>query len=165
MTYHDGFGGRMISDLSDAGRFLSYDEVEARLVEAMLICWRQPNRERGWLWVKSAMPEIVREVRLGDYDARGGDLVADDVQMRPASLTRADVAAMTEAFGWVEAVEGDDRRLIGLALAELARNEKRVPWKRLIKPMGYEGGSRGLAMRYRRAMMLVTRRANRTLAA
>ncbi len=137
---------------------LTFAEVQERLVEAMLVCWRSPDRERGWLWVKSAWPEVSAEA--GDYDARGGAHSSSDVRLRPASLTRAEVAAMEEAFGWVGAVDGADRKLIGLAVTALARGEARVPWRRLLGPMGLAMGAEGLARRYARSMAKVVRRAN-----
>ena len=137
---------------------MSYEEVQERLVEAMLVCWRSTDRERGWQQVRSVWPEVLPEA--GDYDARGGEHSSSDVALRPAALTRAEVAAMEEAFGWVAAVQGDDRKVIGLAITALARGASRVPWRQLLRPMGLTRGADGLRMRYSRAMHRVTMAAN-----
>lgn len=151
--------GRLIRDASAAGS-MSFAEVEARLVEAIRVTWRGGDRERSWLTVRCGWPEIVREATAGDYDARGGDLASSDVRLRPASLTRAEVAAAEEALGWLGGVDGDDGRLIGLALRALARGEARVPWRALLAPMGLSIGAYGLSRRYQRAMARVVARAN-----
>ncbi|MEX6641300.1 hypothetical protein V2A36_33240, partial [Pseudomonas aeruginosa] len=86
--------------------------------------------ERGWQTLRCAWPEISRELEAGDYDARGGDGTGVEVVLRPASQTREDVAEMEEAFGWLDAVAPDDRKLIGLAICELARGKREVSWSR-----------------------------------
>lgn len=139
---------------------LTFHDLEDRLVEALCICWRDDNRERGWQHVKSAWPEIMREDDRGDYDARGGDATSSDVAIRPASLTRQDVADMEEAFGWLDAVDPADRRLIGLAINQLARGKREVSWIKMLRPMGLTRGSEGLRMRYGRAMTAICNAVN-----
>lgn len=162
MTYGDG----QASDMEGAAAldgfpleggmvpagFMTFDVVQERLVEAMITCWRTPDRERGWQSVRSGWPEALRELSAGDYDARGGDGTSSDVTLRAASQTRVDVAEMEEAFGWVAALPEDDRRLVALAIAELARGKREVSWSRLLRKMGLTRGSDGLRMRYGRAL-------------
>lgn len=136
----------------------TFAEVEERLVEAMLTCWRHADRERGWQRLRSAWPEVAAEP--GDYDARGGDLAS--AVLRPASLTRAEVAEMEEAFGWVEVLAPADRRLVGLAIGELARGQRQVRWARVMRALGLTRGRDGVRMRYGRAMARVCARANAT---
>jgi hypothetical protein len=158
----DGSGdGRVVDPRHEqaAGGLLSFDDVQERLVQAMLICWRNPDRERGWQRIRSAWPDVLAEA--GDYDARGGEHSSSDVSIRPAALTRAEVAAMEEAFGWLDAVPVDDRKLIGLAITALARGEARVPWLRLRRPMGVTLGADGLRRRYGRALGALVVRVNR----
>lgn len=131
---------------------MTFADVEDRLVEAMLTCWRYPDRERGWQRIRSAWPEISRDVFAGDYDARGGDGSSSDVAIRPASQTRAEVAEMEEAFGWLDAIAPDDRKLVGLAIIQLARGKREVPWADLLRRMGLDRGADGLRMRYGRAL-------------
>lgn len=145
----------------EEGRIKSFEDVEERLVQAVLVMRRLSDREAGWLRVKACWPDIVRERNLGDYDARGGEMEAPT--LRPLPATRRDIAEMEEAFAWVLAAKEQDRRLIALAIGALAQGEKRIPWMRLRKPMGIKLGAHGLRKRYERAMHLVTKAANRAI--
>lgn len=143
---------------------MTFDQVEERLIEAMLVCWRSPDRERGWLRVRSLWPEVMREREAGDFGEHGGDRLSD-VELRPASLTRREVAEMEQAFAWVGVLGGDERRLVGLVLTEKARGAKQVQWKRLLRAMHEERGwldvrADALRMRYGRAMTRVAQAAN-----
>jgi len=140
------------------GALLSFADIEERLVQAMLVCWRNPDRERAWMRQRSAWPEVSREA--GDYDARGGEHSSSDVALRPASLTRIEVAEMEEAFGWLDGVDPLDRKLIGLVITALARGASQVPWMKLRGPMGVTRGADGLRRRYERAMGEVCRGVN-----
>jgi hypothetical protein len=143
------------------GAFLSFDDVQDRLVEAMRICWRHPDRERGWQFVRSAWPEAMREALADEHGVQIKPVV-DDVPIRTASLTRADVAAMEEAFGWLDHVQPVDRKLIGVAITALARGDTRVPWGALTGPDGALSGSADYArIRYGRAMSRLCERLNR----
>lgn len=141
--------------LNDAG-LLTFNDVEARLVEAMQFLWQLPDRERGWLHVKASWPDVLRHTWFGDY----GDTDPDAPEPK-LPLSRAQIAAMDEALGWLDPVPVDDRKLIGLALRRLAAGADQVPWAKLIAPMGvnHTNGD-ALRMRYERAMGDVTRRVN-----
>lgn len=154
--------GNALEQRDEVSDLMSFADVEERLVEALLVMGRMSDREAGWLRVKACWPDILRENALGDYDARGVDMIAPPIRALPA--TRRDIAEMEEAFGWVQAAPERDRRLIALAIATLARGEKRVPWMRLRKPMGVKLGAGGLRKRYDRAMHLVVKAANAGLA-
>jgi len=132
--------------------FWTFDMVQERLVEAMITCWRHPDRERGWQRVQCAWPDILREVSAGDYDARGADAASAEVEMRPASLTRIEVGEMEEAFAWTDMLALDDRKLVGMAITELAKGQREVKWRRLLLRMGLQRGADGLRMRYGRAI-------------
>lgn len=149
----------MLMEEKSAG-LLSFDEVEERLVQAMLVYWRNGDRERGWLAVRSGWPDVLREVSAGDYDARGGDRSSSDVALRPAALTRVEVSDAEEAFGWMDAIEPGDRRLVGLVLTAKARGVAQVRWGRLLRPMGVSRGADGLRKRYERAIGRVCRAVN-----
>lgn len=141
--------------------FMTFDHVQDRLVEALLTCWRYPDRERGWQALRCAWPEISRDVWAGDYDARGGDGTSSDVALRPAAQTRADIAEMEEAFGWLGGIASDDRKLVGLAIRDLARGRREVAWSKLKAAMGVQRGSDGLRMRYGRAIASICNAVNR----
>jgi hypothetical protein len=139
---------------------LGFADVEDRLVEALRTCWRYADRERGWQRIRSAWPEISRDVLAGDYDARGGDGTSSDVALRSASMTRRDVAEMEQAFGWLDGIDPVDRKLIGLAINQLARGAREVSWLKLLPVMGLPRGSDGLRMRYGRAVEAICHAAN-----
>lgn len=134
---------------------LGFEDVEDRLVEAVRTCQRYPDRERGWQRIRSAWPEISRDVLVGDYDARGGDGSSSDVTLRSAAMTRQDVAEMEEAFAWLDRMDPVDRKLIGLAIAQLAHGRREVPWGKLLPAMGLTKGADGLRMRYGRAITAI----------
>lgn len=141
--------------------FWTFDMVQERLIEAMIICWRNPDRERGWQTLRSAWPDVLREVSAGDYDARGGDLSSSEVALRPCALTRAEQGEMEEAFAWLDHVPVEDRKVIGLAIVKLASGKHRaVPWRDLLRPMGMARGADGLRMRYGRAITSIAHRLN-----
>jgi len=159
----EGQGGLMgvpVEGQSLPGAAWTFEAVQERLVEAMITCWRHPDRERAWQQVRSTWPEVLREQMAGDYDARGGEGTSSDVAIRPAALTRRDVGEMEEAFGWLDGIEGDERKLIGLALVQLARGGREVQWRRMLHPMGLTHGSDGLRMRYGRALAGIAARLN-----
>jgi hypothetical protein len=152
--------GIALNERAEASALMSFADVEERLVEAMLVMRRLSDREAGWLRVKASWPDIVREHEAGDYDARGYLGNSSDIPLKPLPATRRDIAEMEEAFAWVLAAKERDRRLIALAIGALARGEKRVPWGRLLRPMGLKLGQHGLRKRYERAMHLVVKAAN-----
>ena len=157
--YEELASGRVVDDASTAGS-ITFSDVEDRLVEAMITCWRTPDRERAWQAVRSTWPEVQRELHMGDYDARGGDGRSSDVPLRLASQTRADVVEMEEAFAWVSALDADDRRLVGLVIQQLARGQREVSWLKLLRRMGLPHGSEGLRKRYGRAIATIAARRN-----
>lgn len=130
----------------------TFGEVEDRLVEAMALWRRAPDRESAWLKVKAIWPEVTREWAAGDYDARGYLGNSSDVVLRPLPLVRAEVARMEEAGGWIgRYVVERDRRLVIIALGHKA-SDRRVPWRSMLKPMGLTMGADGLRRRYERAV-------------
>lgn len=133
----------------------TFEMVEDRLVEAMITCWRGSDRETGWLRVKSNWSDALREVALGDYDARGGDASSSDVVLRPASQTRVEVAEMEEAFGWLAVVPEGDRRIVALAIGQLARGKRAVSWSAMKRKLRLTRGADGLRMRYGRAIAAI----------
>jgi hypothetical protein len=142
---------------ADDGDFWTFDAVETRLVEAVRNMGRMPDRERGWL--STATMALWRQVKR-----EWGDYVDSDEAPRKPGLTRREVAEMEEALGWVMNVpEGDSRRIMGLALRQLAREEStRVAWTavRRAMPDGASWTTDGLRMRYSRAITMICNRLN-----
>lgn len=144
----------------EGGREWTFDDVQDRLVEAMLTCWRGGDRERGWLRGGADGPW---HMVLPDAAYDGGRDAAEqraDAAIRPAALTRRDVDEMEEAFGWVEALEAGQRRLVSAAVAQLARGQRQVSWVRVARSFGLDRGTDGLRMRYGRAIFSIAARLN-----
>lgn len=151
--------GRVELEGSGAGSVLGYEEVEARLVEAVLVMWRQPDRERTWLTVRAYWPEMRRHTSFGDYGGDGVDGVSAST-IRTASLTRRELRDAEEALGWIAAVQHEgDRRLIGKALRQRAMQGGSIEWQPLYD-RSY-ASVEAMRKRYSRAMQRVVARANR----
>lgn len=140
----------------------TFEAVQERLVEAMITCWRQPDGERAWLRVvASDGPWRLVVPEAGDYDGgRGAGEARAEAALRPASLTRTDLAEMEEAFGWAGWLQPEDRRLVGLAIGALARGQRQVSWRALLGRMGLERGADGLRRRYGLAIASIAARLN-----
>jgi len=69
---------------------------------------------------------------------------------------------MEEAFGWLDSVAPDDRKLIGLAIRELASGKREVPWRSLMPKLGVRMGVTGVQMRYSRTITAICNAVNRT---
>jgi hypothetical protein len=153
MTYGCSNAGRLHEDPSDAGRveFWAFRDVEDRLVEAMTLWRRSPDREHGWLHVKAFWPEVRR---FGWTTAVGGefDHPEQEPQTRAPRLTRLQVQQMNDAADWLLLVPERDRRLVALAVARLASGAKQVPWGELKPALGVQFGAHGLRKRYSRAI-------------
>lgn len=134
--------------------FLTFDMVQERLVEAMITCWRLPDRERGLLRARSKDgPWHLILPDAADYDGgRGAAEQRADAVLRTAALTRQEVAEMEEAFGWVEVLTPGERKLVALVIRQLARGGRQVSWRDLLRPMGLRHGSDGLRKRYARSI-------------
>lgn len=126
-------------------------ETQDRLIEAMITCWRHPDRERAWQRVRSAWPDALYEAH--EHGAGG---LEGEVALRSAKATRQDVAEMEEAFAWVDALTADDRKLVGIVIGMLAQGRRTIPWRHLLRRMGLTRGVDGLRMRYTRAIGTLT---------
>lgn len=122
---------------------LTFDDVETRLVEAIHLQWR--TECGSWPFASDGPWHLVKA------ELYGPDV--DRARMPRLPLSRSEMAALSEAMGWLALVRGDfERRLIVLAVTRLAKGDKQVPWRRLLRVMGLERGADGLRMRYARAM-------------
>lgn len=138
----------------------TFYDVQDRLVEAMLTCWRLPDRERAWSRGASDGPWHLVMPDAAYDGGRGAGEARVEGALRSAAMTRADVAEMDEAFGWVEALSGGERRLVGAVIAELARGRREVSWVRIGRRFGVTRGLDGLRMRYSRAIASIAARLN-----
>jgi hypothetical protein len=126
--------------------FYTFDMVQERLVEAVIMLRRLPDREKGWLRgvAKDGPWDQILPECPDDADA--------DVRQSTPSLTQVEIAEMEEALAWMAHVPDRDRRLVGLAIAQLVRGGREISWRRLLAPMGVTLGKDGLRMRYGRAI-------------
>lgn len=96
--------------------FMSFDDVEERLIEAFVSLAALPDRERGWLSTRTmglwreVMPERV-------------DVDAEPTPARPG-VSRSQYQRMEEALGWCQWVEPAARRLIGRVMLHLASDRE-----------------------------------------
>jgi hypothetical protein len=128
--------------------------VEDRLIEAWQMLMRLPDREAGWLssGTMSVWRMVTREV---------GDAAADDAPMARTSLTSREVDRMNETLAWLDLAEEGERKLIGLAIRQLASGASRVRWRELNRHFGRTRGTGELLRkRYSRAIMKICMRLN-----
>jgi hypothetical protein len=146
--------GRMKAQASGAGSFLTFDDVQEEMVEALRGWRRMPDRERSWLRSRSHWPEIFRHRAFGDY--------ADEEQPepKPLPLTRAQIARLHEVGEWLRFAPEADRQLIALALAQLAAGRKRVSWTHVRRKMNAEVGTRALGQRFTRGLAKIVEAVN-----
>lgn len=169
MHYGEAEAGRVAREPSMAGRvddpatFHTFDLVEEQLVGAMLLWRRAPDRERGWMAVRALWPDIRRpgsEERWWDVDGELNLTGADRPEPRPLPLTRAEVGEMNRIGEWLGLVPEEDRRIVVLAVLALASGRKRVPWSRLLKPLGMKRGAGAIEQAYRRSIGMIAFRLN-----
>jgi hypothetical protein len=145
-------GGDFSNGARLRGEFLTYDDVEGRLIEAVQLQWRTEGG--SWPFAGDGPWHLIRK-EWEDWDAR------DPKPMPRVPLSKAELMRMREAFGWLLLVPEDtDRRLVLLSVTERAKGPKRVPWARVAKLVAGGHEPDALRMRYRRAMGALTGRVN-----
>lgn len=138
----------------------TYEAVEARLIEAMWVSRRMPDREGMWQSLRAYWPDIVRERCLGDYDAYGylgnsSDLPEARISIPPAQMDRASVAT-----DWLALLDDEASRLrVKLAL-EWKVGGRRVGWTRIGRIMGVKAGREAIKVKYIEAVAYITCRLN-----
>lgn len=137
----------MVPEL-EGSDFWTFDGVQARLVEAMEFQQRLP-RGGGWPFASDGPWHLIVK-DWWDWSAH------EDKPVPRVPLSREQLARMEEALAWVLFVPSDDdRRLIAMAVRNLAAGRKTVPWTKLLKPMGVRHGAHGLRKRYSRAITCI----------
>jgi hypothetical protein len=153
---NDDFGG----EVPEFTQFWTYALVEARLIEAMRLAWRdEPGR-----WPFSGDGPwhlIVRD--FGDHGAH------DPAAIPRLPLTRKERARMDEARGWLAIVSGDgaktlgeggDAKLIVAVMRKLAAHQGagrgRVDWHGVMRAFRLPRGLGAIQKRYSRAIGKIT---------
>ncbi|WP_343526730.1 hypothetical protein [Sphingomonas sp.] len=154
MAYDFSNAGRVESEGSGAGRFLTFEAVEARLVDAVRLCWRMPGGH--WPFASDGPWHLIQK-DWWDWDAR------DEKPIPRDPLSRLEMEERDEAVAWLRLIPDDrDRRLVVLAVTQLAKggDRARVSWVKLLRPIGKTHGADGLRMRYGRVLGALTVRIN-----
>lgn len=138
--------------------WLSFGDVQDRLVEAVHLLWRIEGGT--WPFAGDGPWHLILPA---DRAYEAGDIKAGNVPSRapkPGPLTRAEMARLEETGTWLVMIPECDRRLVVLAVRELAKGAACVPWMALRAPMGLALGAGGLRKRYERALGALCRRVN-----
>lgn len=128
----------------------SFVDVKDRLIEAAEIQRRMDSGR--WPFASDGPWHlIVEDKRAWDWDADGWEQLPVP-KLRPS---RDQIARSEEATGWLRFVRETDRRLVVMAVTALACGQGRVPWARLVRPMGETRGPDALRMRFNRAITAI----------
>lgn len=150
--------GRVRGDASGAGRLLSFDDVQDRLVEAIDVRLRSQG-SGYWPFASDGPWHLIQR----DWEQLVNDaLQGRDAPLRRRAPSRAELAAMRVRLEWLMLVaKDDDRRLLVVALTKLARGHAQVPWRALVEDRPRWRAPDALRMRYGRALSALTMRVNR----
>lgn len=142
--------------VENAQTLWTYDTVIEALIEAWDLWDRSPPV--GHRPVRAHWPEYRSSNAQGDYDARGGDMIAPEP--RPLPLTRGEVGRRDAISAWLELIPDDmNRKITCLALAQLARGRNQVDWGRVLKKvrasLGKARGKGALQKRFSRSITTI----------
>jgi len=167
------------SSQSWEGDYWTFDAVEERLIDAMLLWKRSPGGGK-WPFAGDAPWHLMsRKTRTAEALTRGKLKPAEEAEVvarllreeddretaqwqgrdRPRPLTRDEVDRRDEATEWLGFVPNADRKLVIMALTEKASGRK-VSWMRLKPLLGVAFGADGLRKRYSRAISGIARALN-----
>lgn len=140
---------------------LSFAEVQERLVEAMRL-WRRSPGGGKWPFAGDGPWHLVRDD--GSWQAEWDHRVNAHKQgyqekPRPLPLSIEEVAERDQVSEWLLLVPERDRRLVVLALIQLANGQSRVRWSQIRRQLTEETSPHGLGMRYSRAITKIARSA------
>lgn len=140
--------------MSGQAGVIGFAAVERGLVAVMELWRRTPGQGRGSPFASDGPWE------LADRELYGPD-VDSDVPLRPAPLTRAEVAERDRVSAWIELAPERDRRLVSLAIVQMSRRGYKSPgFRELLPQMGLALGADGLRKRYNRAIYKIARELN-----
>ena len=154
--------------------FLSFDAVEARLVEAVGFLDRMPQRDGHRRITASDGPwGMILPEAWGQ--SVGGEGVSFEVALMQAEdarvaalrqrcvLTSAEVDRMNQALEWVTLhvpARGELRRIVGSTLARLAREGGRADWIEIRRRGRFKSSTEALRKSYSRAIGRIAARLN-----
>lgn len=161
----------MMIESKEEAVFYTFEAVQERMVEAMLLWKRSPANGLGPSSGSGYATDAPWQLLTKVTRASAGDLALmemwrieqDEARLNPEvrlPLSRADMRRRDEASEWLAHVPERDRRLVVLALLSLASGAKGVPWLRLRRALGVQFGAHGLRKRYDRALAGVAQALN-----
>ena len=137
----------------DGSAYWEHGQVEAALVEALQHWHRMPGSGGSPFAADGPWHLIVPD--WNDWGAHDRE-----APMPRIPLTRDQVTRMQTVSTWIMFVPERDRRLVVLAIRQLAAGAKRIDWIKIRKPMGVPLGADGLRKRYSRAITSICARLN-----
>jgi hypothetical protein len=157
--------------------FWTFGAVKERLIDALML-WRRSPGGGKWPFAKDAPWHLMtRRTRMSAADYKQGRELQLHMQRedddeakrwegrdRRGGLSRDEVARRDEATEWLTWMAEDARRVVILALSQLASGKDNVNWARVKAALGSEIGNKGVYRRYSRAIAAVAARLNRDLA-
>ena len=171
MTYQCAVAGRVGQEGSKAGRVgrIGWEEAQVALVEAVRMLKRMPGEGRMPFATDGPWHLISRRDRAeGDLQAWQQERELEAVReernrARAAGLSAEEVTWMETVLGWLEQVAERDRKLVVLAVQQLAGGAARVRWSKVKAELVASGvaetvGDRALGMRYVRALRALAAR-------
>jgi hypothetical protein len=133
----------------------SFEEVEQRMVEAVLLWDRSPGQGRWPFASDGPWHLLTRQVRAGSAEDvwrhESDEVQRGDAPRSRISLTLAEVATRDQASEWLAILPQHDRRLVVLALTDKARG-RRVSWLRMRTRLDVQVTGEALSWRYRQAI-------------
>lgn len=157
MGYENMQGGRVADQASEAGSFWTFDAVVERLVETMDLWRRSPGGGRwpfagdGPWHLVSAMPSPVE---LAEFEL-GRAQMAHDERPRSLPLSRSEVGLRDEVTEWLSWVPEDKRRVVVLAVIDLARGFASPRWSAMLPKLGLTIGAGGVEYRYSQGIQFI----------
>lgn len=137
----------------------TFEEVQARLVEAAELWRRSPGGGRWPFATDGPWHLLTRKVRAGsDMEAWRAESEAGGGR-RPLPLSRAEIDLRDQVSEWLRIVDEGDRRIVTLALIDLAAG-RRVRWTAMRGKLGVELTADGLWRRYRRSIAAIAAHLN-----
>jgi hypothetical protein len=137
-----------------AGSFYTFEFVEQQLVEAMGL-WRRSPGGGKWPFAGDGPWHLVRDdgTAQAEWDHRvNAHKMGETERPRPLPLTRAQIAERDSISEWLRFVPDRDRKLVILALTELANGQKRIRWSEIRRRLGSGIQAQSLGKRYSRAI-------------
>lgn len=147
----------------------SRESLEEQMIEAVRLSWKLRDPVGGKSPYASDGPwdQMLRDLRAGDYDARGGDM--DDAPAPSLRLGTVEMAQIEQAGQWMRMLAArptrrgqtagvSDGAIVAAVLRQKAAGYSQVNWAHVLRAVGLTRGQDGLAYRYRRAITWLAER-------